>query len=94
MIIHLLPEIDKSVWDGAGAAPVRKPTKKPGRGGLRGPQPNNVTVPDSVVLAMRRMSEIDRKTTAQVIAAYPEFSTGYVRKILGYILRSTLKPQR
>jgi len=94
MIIHLLPEIDQSVWAGAGAAPTRKPARKVGRGALRGPQPNNVTVPDSVVLAMRYRFEIDRWTTSQVIAAYPEFSSGYVRKILGYILRSTLKPQR
>lgn len=94
MIIQRLPEIDKSVWAGAGAAPVRKPMKKTGRGAARGAQPNNVTVPDAAILAMRRMSEIDRKTTAQVIAAYPELSANYVRKILGYILRSTLKPSR
>lgn len=41
---------------------------------------------------MRRMHEVDRKTIRQVEQAFPGHSSQYVRRILGYEIRCTLKP--
>lgn len=47
-------------------------------------------IPDEVVLAIRTMHEIDRKTYNQVIAAYSQYSKHYIRSILNYELRAHL----
>lgn len=53
-------------------------------------KPTHHVIPDEVVLAIRTMHEIDRKTYTQVIAAYPQYSKHYVRSILNYELRAHL----
>lgn len=90
-IVHILPEIDGAIWKALDAKPAVKPKQKR-QGAERGPQPMNNKVSDDVVRAMRRMHEIDRKTIRQVAQAFPGYSSQYVRRILGYEIRCTLKP--
>ena len=45
-------------------------------------------VPDSEILAMRRMHQIERKTAKEVIAAFPQYHWHYVREVLAYTIRN------
>jgi hypothetical protein len=51
------------------------------------------TVPDEVILEMRRKHEIDRIPTTKIMELYPQHSKKYIRDILGYILRAHLIPK-
>lgn len=85
MIIHLLPEIEKPIWNKVGDH------KKSGlKKEKQGRHHNNCKVSDDVILSMRRMHEVDRKSMAQVGRAYPQFSEDYVRSVLNYIIRCNL----
>lgn len=85
-IIHLLPELERTIWNKAGDLGSRaKPKRKPGQ------HHNGAVVPDAVILEMRRLHEIERKTMLEVCAVYPQFSQRYVRDVLGYILRANLR---
>ena len=47
-------------------------------------------IPDEVVLDIRHKHEIDRLTTNQVFAAFPQYSKHYLKAIMGYTLRAHL----
>jgi hypothetical protein len=76
-IVHVLPVIE--IHRNAKALPAKRP-----RGGT-------TTIPDSVVLDVRRMHEIDRKTTQQVLVAFPQYSRTWVLHILAYMIRTRLR---
>ena len=66
------------------APPEPKVAKKiPGRKGA-------VKYPDEVILQMRKMHEVERKSVIEVINSYPEINPQYVRNILDYTSRSKL----
>ena len=90
-VIHLLPPIEDAIWKAADAPP--RPKRKPGKhGSARGPQPAKNRVPDEIIIAMRRMHEKEGKSYRQVEAAYPYMRARYVRDVLEYIIRRTLRP--
>lgn len=82
-IIHLLPEIDKSVWKKGGTAKKKRLAGKSHH--------NNAKIPDETILAMRRMYEIEGKPMRAVAAAFPEVSECYVKSILLYVCRINLR---
>lgn len=82
-IIHILPEIDKAIWDKDTAIAKKK------RG--QGRHHNTAVVPAETILAMRRLHEVERLTMQEVERAYPQFSCHYVRDVLGYIVRANLQ---
>ena len=51
---------------------------------------SKTTVPDAVILEIRTRHEIERLTTNQIYAAYPEYSKHYLRQIMEYTLRAKL----
>lgn len=79
-VIHLLPTIDRAIWNKVdkGAKPL------PGRRG-------KCTVPAETILAMRRAHEIERKTIQQVKDQFPQYSNEYVRSVLSYLIRANLR---
>jgi hypothetical protein len=47
-----------------------------------------VVVPDADIIAMRRMHQVDRKAMHLVQRAFPQYSAGYVRNVLQYVVRA------
>lgn len=89
-IVHRFPPIDVAIWNHVGDLDANRKEKAQGVG--RGH--HNIKIPDEVILAMRQMHEIDRKTIRQVEESYPHVSINYVRRVLGYELRANLKVVR
>jgi hypothetical protein len=85
-IIHLLPGIDQTIWNKAGDLGHQPKQKR-----KRGQHHNRAVVPDAVILEMRRMHEIERKTSLQVCSSFPQFTERYVRSVLGYLVRANLR---
>lgn len=84
---YLSPLLHSSLYKIAmNLPPEPKPVKiEPGRKG-------KVTIPNEVVLEMRRMYEKENKSYREVCQKFPELDPQYVRRILEYVLRSNLKP--
>lgn len=58
---------------------------------VHGASRSNPKVPDEIVLAMRRMHEVERKPFKDVFAAFPQYTKNYIVAILSYTLRAHLK---
>lgn len=86
MIVHRLPEIDKAIWKKAGDLNSPVATRKGQRG-----RASHATIPDTVVAEIRFMHECGRKSTNQVCAMYPQYSKTWIRNVLDYVLRPTVK---
>ncbi len=59
-----------------------KPERKIGR---------KIKVPDETILAIRRMSEIERRPLDVILEMYPQLSRHYLRSVLGYMIRCDLR---
>lgn len=86
MIIHLLPEIDRAIWNKAGDH-----EKEKNGGAGRGRHHNTAKVPNEVILAMRRMHEVERASLREVQRAFPSYRERYVRNVLEYVIRANLR---
>lgn len=58
----------------------------------RKPGGGPVQVPAEHIADMRYLHEVERKTHEQIMAKYSQYDREYVRRVLGYIVRSSIKP--
>lgn len=85
MIIHLLPEISCA----KNAPATKKKRRKKTVAGQAGQ--GNVKISSEVVLGIRRMAEIERKTLRQIEKEFPMLSNKYIVSVIEYTIRANLK---